>query len=73
MDALASQHVMRQGGLSCIKGGSPDWLCGAYASTTHGFHSPVDFFLRMAHSPLNVVQVKRSNSGPPGARCQTVL
>lgn len=74
MEALESRHVMRQGGLLCINDGSPDWLCGVYASTTHSFHSPlVFFFLRMAHSSLNVVQVKRSNSVPSGARCQTVL
>lgn len=75
MDApRESQHVMRQGGLLCIKDGSPDWLCGVYAPTTHSFHTPVGFFfLRMAHSSLNVVQVKRSNSVSPGARCQTVL
>lgn len=49
------------------------WLVmRAYAPTTHSFHTPVGFFLRMAHSSLNVVQVKRSSSVPPGARCQAV-
>lgn len=39
-----SQHVMRQGGLLCIKDGNPDWLCGVYAPTTHSFPTPVGFF-----------------------------
>lgn len=39
-----SQHVMRQGGLLCIKDGNPDWLCGVYAPTTHSFHTPLVFF-----------------------------